>query len=97
MKKIVEYHRSLPDEKLGGLILTCANDKTPDAETLGILADSCLPAIAVQKDTADTDATLYKCFSNTKLQLYDRIKHKLIVDLFAEHFDAERFIRSFGL
>jgi len=97
VKKIIEYHRSLPDEKLGGLILTCANDQSPTAETIGLLANSCLPAIAVQKDTADTDATLYKCFSNTKLQLYDRIKHKLIVDLFAEHFDAERFIRSFGL
>jgi BioD-like phosphotransacetylase family protein len=97
VKRIIEYHRSLPDEKLGGLILTCANDQSPTAETIGLLANSCLPAIAVQKDTADTDATLYKCFSNTKLQLYDRIKHKLIVDLFAEHFDAERFIRAFGL
>jgi hypothetical protein len=97
VKKIIEYNRSLPDEKLGGLILTCANDQSPKAETVGLLANSCLPAIAVQKDTADTDATLYKCFSNTKLQLYDKMKHKLIVDLFAEHFDAERFIRTFGL
>ena len=97
VKKIIEYNHSLPDEKLGGLILTCANDQSPDAETIGLLAHSCLPAIAVQKDTADTDATLYKCFSNTKLQLYDRMKHKLIVDLFAEHFDAKRFIRAFGL
>ena len=79
VKKIIEYHRSLPDEKLGGLILTCANDQSPTAETIGLLANSCLPAIAVQKDTADTDATLYKCFSNTKLQLYDRIKHKIII------------------
>jgi len=97
VKKIVEYNHSLPDEKLGGLILTCANDQTPDANTIEVLANSCLPAIAVQKDTADTDATLYKCFNNTKLQLYDRMKHKLIVDLFAEHFDVERFIRTFGL
>jgi len=97
VKKIVEYNHSLPDEKLGGLILTCANDLTPDANTIEVLANSCLPAIAVQKDTADTDATLYKCFNNTKLQLYDRMKHKLIVDLFAEHFDVERFIRTFGL
>lgn len=97
VKKIIEYNRSLPDEKLGGLILTCADDQSPDAETIGLLAHSCLPAIAVQKDTADTDATLYKCFRNTKLQLYDQMKHKLIVDLFAEHFDAKRFIRAFGL
>jgi hypothetical protein len=97
VKRIIEYNRSLPNEKLGGLILTCADDQSPTAETTGLLTDSCLPAIAVQKDTADTDATLYKCFSNTKLQLYDRMKHRLIVDLFAEHFDAKRFIRAFGL
>ena len=97
VKKIIEYNHTLPDEKLGGLILTCADDRSPDADTLALLANSCLPAIAVRKDTADTDATLYKCFSNTKLQLYDRMKHRLIVDLFAEHFDAERFIRTFGL
>ncbi len=97
VKKIIEYNRSLPDEKLGGLILTCANDESPDANTIELLANSYLPAIAVPKDTADTDTTLYKCFSNTKLQLYDRMKHKLIVDLFAEHFDAKRFIRTFGL
>jgi hypothetical protein len=97
VKKIIEYNRSLPDQKLGGLIFTCANDQSPNAETIELLTDSCLPAIAVSKDTADTDATLYKCFRNTKLQLYDRMKHKLIVDLFEEHFDAKRFIRAFGL
>lgn len=97
VKKILEYNRSLPDEKLGGLILTCADDASPGSNTTELLANSCLPAIAVPKDTADTDATLYKCFSNTKLQLYDRMKHKLIVDLFSEHFDAKRFIRTFGL
>ncbi len=97
VKQIIEYNNALPDEKLGGLVLTCANDTMPDEETVGLLSQSCLPAIAVQQDTADTDAKLYKCFSNTKLQLYDKKKHQQIVDLFAEHFDTERFIRSYGL
>ncbi|MEA2068147.1 MAG: AAA family ATPase [Verrucomicrobiota bacterium] len=97
LKRIVEFNEGLTEEKLGGIILTCATEKMPDAETLGLLANSCLPAIAVRQDTADTDKTLYKCFSNTKLQLYDRKKHQLIVDLFAQHFDAERFIRAFGI
>jgi dethiobiotin synthetase len=97
VKRIVEFNQSLPEDKLGGIILTCATDKMPDAETMGLLANSCLPAIAVPQDTADADATLYKCFSNTKLQLYDKMKHHQIVDLFTEHFDAERFIRAFGL
>ena len=97
VKKIIEYNNSLPNDKLGGLILTCANNDSPNAETVALVADSCIPTIAVLKDTADTDATLYKCFSNTKLQLYDHMKHKLIVDFFAEHFDTERFIQTFGL
>jgi dethiobiotin synthetase len=97
LKRIIDFNEKLPEEKLGGVILTCANDKMPDARSLELLADSCLPAIAVLQDTADTDATLYKCFSNTKLQLYDKLKHQSIVKLFAEHFDAERFIRAYGL
>jgi dethiobiotin synthetase len=97
LKQIIEYNNALPDTKLGGIILTCATEKMPDAATKELLSNSCLPAIAVQQDTADTDATLYKCFSNTKLQLYDKKKHQLIVDLFASHFDARRFISAFNL
>jgi len=97
LRQIVEFSETLPEEKLGGIILTCATPEMPDSDAVNLLSQSCIPAIAVQQDTADTDQTLYKCFSNTKLQLYDTMKHQLIVDLFAEHFDAERFIRAFGL
>jgi BioD-like phosphotransacetylase family protein len=97
LKRIVDFNNTLPGEKLGGIILTCATATMPDAETIGLLSQSCIPAISVQKDTADTDKTLYKCFNNTKLQLYDHMKHKMIVDLFSEHFDAERLIRAYGL
>ncbi|MEI6891751.1 MAG: AAA family ATPase [Pontiella sp.] len=97
LKRIAEYNNSLSGEKLGGIIITCATDQRPDKESTQYLENSGLPCIAVWQDTADADALLYKCFSNTKLQLYDQLKHKSIVDLFEEHFDAERFIKSFGL
>lgn len=97
-KAVIDWNNRQPnDGKLGGVVLTCATEEMPDQASMNLLADSCLPAIAVIQDTADTDATLYKCFSNTKLQLYDKMKHRSIVDLFAEHFDAERFIKAFGL
>jgi BioD-like phosphotransacetylase family protein len=97
LKRIVDFNNTLVGEKLGGIIITCSNDKMPDQQSIEHLANSCLPCIAVKQDTADTDATLYKCFSNTKLQLYDQIKHASIVELFEQHFDAERFIKAFGL
>jgi BioD-like phosphotransacetylase family protein len=94
----VEHNDSLPaDEKLGGLILTCANDRMPDEKTMATLDNSGIPTISVSQDTAETDATFYKCFSNTKLQLYDKEKHRRIVSLFAEHFDTARFLQAFGL
>jgi BioD-like phosphotransacetylase family protein len=97
LAKLLEFNATLPKEKLGGIILTCADSRMPDAATLELLSQSKLPAIAVMQDTAECDAALYKCYTNTKLQLYDCMKYKLVVDLFKEHFDVERFIRSFGL
>ena len=97
LKKLIDFNRSLPEEKLGGIILTCATEDMPDASAMELLKDSGLPVIAVKQDTAESDALLYKCFNNTKLQLYDTMKHQLIVKLFEEHFDAKRFIRSFGI
>jgi BioD-like phosphotransacetylase family protein len=97
LKRIIDFNNTLPDEKLGGIILTCATDKMPDAAAEDWMGKSGIPTIAVTKDTADTDKTLYQCFSNTKLQLYDQQKHQQIIDLFAENFDAERFIRAYGL
>lgn len=97
LRKIVEFNETLTGEKLGGVILTCANENMPDPETLELLSNSCLPSIAVAKDTADTDMTLHKCFNNTKLQLYDKKKHQQIKDLFSEHFDAKRFFSAYGI
>jgi BioD-like phosphotransacetylase family protein len=97
LKRIIDFNKTLPEEKLGGIILTCATDTMPDEKSLKWLSESGIPTLSVSQDTADADMTLHKCFSNTKLQLYDIQKHQHIMDLFAEHFDAERFIRAFGL
>ncbi|HEY5652974.1 MAG TPA: AAA family ATPase [Pontiella sp.] len=97
LKRLIDYNHSLTDEKLGGIILTCATEKMPDPRSIELLANSCLPVIAVAQDSAEADATLYKCFNNTKLQLYDKIKHQHIVELFSEHFDIDRFAQGLGL
>ena len=97
LKRIIEYNNNLPGEKLGGIILTCSTDTMPDHKSKKLLTKSNTPAIAVRQGTADADMTLHKCFSNTKLQLYDIKKHQNIVNLFNEHFDAERFIKAYGL
>lgn len=98
LKRIIDFDATLPgSEKLGGIILTCATDRMPDATASAWLAQSGIPSLVVSQDTADTDMTLHKCFSNTKLQLYDIKKHQHIVQLFTEHFDVKRFIRTFEL
>jgi len=97
LKRIIEYNKTLGEEPLGGIILTCATDRMPDAKARKWLNKSSIPALIVPQDTADTDMTLHKCFNNTKLQLYDKKKHQQIIDLFAENFDSERFIQRYGL
>ena len=97
LKRIVNFNSKMPGEKLGGIILTCATEKMPDANILEWLSQSSIPCILVQQDTADTDKIIYKCFSNTKLQLYDKKKHARIIKLFEENFDTERFIRTYNL
>ena len=97
LKRVIEYNNALPDEKLGGVILTCATGDMPDSKAEKWLVKGDIPTISVEQDTADADMTLHKCFTNTKLQLYDQLKHQSIVELFTEHFDAERFIHTYGL
>ncbi|MEE9368219.1 MAG: AAA family ATPase [Pontiella sp.] len=97
LKRIIEFNKALPNEKLGGIILTCARDNMPDHKAEKWLVKSGIPTVVVEQDTAHADMTLHKCFSNTKLQLYDIKKHQHIVELFTESFDVEHFIKAFGL
>ena len=94
LKSIINYSKSLEDGSIGGIILTCATDDYPDSLTVEILSQTDIPVFSVQIDTAETDQVLYKCFRDTKIQLYDTKKHEMIVSLFENHFDAKRFIDS---
>ena len=97
LQRIVDFNRSLKTSPLGGIILTCSNEQMPDAKGIALIEASGLPTFAVPDDAGSVDQTLYKCFNNTKLQLYDQQKHVQIEKLFGNHFDAERFTRTIGL
>lgn len=95
LQRILDYSDSLKEDPIGGIILTCATEEYPDELTLQILSKTSVPVFSVEMDTADTDKILYKCFKNTKLQLYDANKHEMIIKLFEEHFDGERFLKTY--
>ncbi len=97
LKRILDFNEALSADKLGGIILTCANDEMPDATAVQWLEKSGLPTFSVTADAGEVDELLYACFRNTKLQLYDRQKHRQIEVLFRDHFDVNRFLRRFGL
>lgn len=97
LQRIIDFDRSLDGEHLGGIILNFANDSMPDEKAVAMITESGIPTLVVPDDAGAVDQTLYKCFINTKLQLYDRQKHCEIEALFAEHFDAKSFIQSIGL
>ncbi len=97
LRRIIDFNHSLRDQHLGGIILTCSNERMPDSTAVAMIQESGIPTIAVPEDAGAVDQILYKAFKNTKLQLYDRQKHQTIETLFADHFLAERFIRSLGL
>lgn len=97
LRRIIEFNDSLSGEKMGGIILSCSNNQMPGPKAIAMIEQSGIPTIAVPEDAGTIDQHLFKAFKNTKLQLYDRQKHAAIKQLFSEHFDAERFIRTLGL
>lgn len=97
LKCIIDFEQSRRDAPLGGIILNYAGTGMPDEKSIAMVEKSGIPTLIVPDDAGEVDKTLYKAFSNTKLQLYDRQKHSEIDSLFSEHFNAERFVRSIGL
>jgi BioD-like phosphotransacetylase family protein len=97
LKRVLDFDKTLGDERLGGLILTCSNENMPDSEAIQIIKESGLPVIAVRDNAGTADEKLYKCFRNTKIQIYDQKKHETIKDLFKEYFDTEYFLKQIGL
>ncbi|MDD4735914.1 MAG: AAA family ATPase [Kiritimatiellae bacterium] len=98
LRKILHYNATIPPERrIAGIILTCAQEVKRSRVQRQMLERSGIPTLFVTEDTTQTDAMLYKCFSNTKLQLYDSWKHEQILKLFEQYFDSEKFVRVFGL
>lgn len=98
LRMIVDYHQSqAPGQGLGGIILTCGKVTGLLEESRRQLEDSGIPALFVQEDTAETESVIRDCFENTKLQTFDSGKVKEIEDLFARHFDWEKFRDTLGL
>lgn len=97
LKRIIEFNASLGNEGLGGIILSCSNEHMPCEKAVAMIEASGIPTLAVPEDAGTIDQHVYKSFKNAKLQLYDQQKHAQIKNLFANHFDAERFIQTIGL
>jgi len=94
--KLLSYHRTLSKlDALGGLILTCGAMTPLDGDIENEIRESGIPCLFVQEDTASAEKIILDLFESTKLQLFDLEKVKTVERLFSEHFDMERFKRTF--
>lgn len=98
LNRIVQHHlREDVNNKLAGLILTCGSTIEIFPETRELIEKSNIPAIFVQDDTAAVESQLFDCFRNTKLQPYDHLKIKQLEEMFDNHFDVEKFFKTFDI
>jgi len=98
LMKILHYNDSLPEhDKIAGIIFTCTKVGIPLKDSIKAVVANRVPAIYVAEDTSSADEKLYKCIKNTKLQEYDFEKYEHIKKLFADNFDTEKFMSSFGI
>ncbi|MBN1646857.1 MAG: AAA family ATPase [Spirochaetales bacterium] len=104
INNLIKYNRQHFSRKeysgmhgIGGIILTCGDSFSLDKPLKKALAESGIPTLIVQTDTATAEKIILNCFENTKLQLYDAYKIHEIHDLFENHFDIEKFIDTFKL
>ena len=109
LARLIDYHLLLlsscdeEDEEcfgnsgLAGIIISCGDTTTISSETKERILEAGVPALFVSEDTAKTEKIILKAFENTKMQLYDTIKHDEIVSLFEEHFEYDKFLECFGL
>jgi dethiobiotin synthetase len=96
ISRILEYSASLP-EPLHGIVLTCGGETLPDDSLYGEIERSGIPGLVVLEDTATTEARILETYENTKLQIYDADKYREIRTMFAEHFEFEKFLETFGI
>jgi hypothetical protein len=95
---ILEHNGRQPAERrIAGIIFTSTKETMQLDESIEAVTTHGVPALYVPDDTHTADEKVYGCIKNTKLQPYDEKKNAQIVDLFAEHFRTESFLRAFDL
>ncbi|MCK4543530.1 MAG: AAA family ATPase [Spirochaetales bacterium] len=82
---------------LGGLILTCGESTPLWPEIESQIRESGIPAIYVQEDTAIAEQKIFDAYTNTKIQIFDEEKIRLVNKLFEDHLDFDKFIDTFNL
>ena len=98
--KLLSYQRALKrsyERSIGGIVLTCGKTTPLDPEIEDQIAESGIPAIYVQEDTATAEEKIIEVFENTKIQVYDKLKHDKIKELFESHFDLDLFLDAMEL
>ena len=98
LEMILEHNARQPaDRRIAGIVFTSTKETMRLDESIDTVTNHGVPALYVPDDTHTADEKVYGCIKNTKLQPYDEKKNAQIVDLFAEHFRTESFLRSFDL
>lgn len=98
LQKVLDFNAKQPEDgKIAGIIFTCAKVGLRLKESIKQVVEHRVPGLYVAEDTSSADEKLYKCIKNTKLQQYDSKKHEQIEQLFNDHFDIERFLKTFGV
>jgi hypothetical protein len=98
--KLLSHQRALKrsqERPIGGLVLTCGKTTPLDPEIEEQIAESGIPAVYVQEDTATAEEKIIEVFENTKIQVYDTLKHEKIKELFENHFDLDLFLDAMEL
>jgi hypothetical protein len=100
-RALLKYNKRLRGDSrsrgLGGLIITSGTYNDLDQRVASDLGRAGFPTLYVPEHTAVAEERLLGIFENTKLQIYDADKIRQIEALFAEHFDMDRFMDSFGI
>lgn len=98
LRMILEYNARQPENRrIAGIVFTSTKKRAPLEESVEAVKRFGVPALFVPDDTHSADEKVYTCIQSTKLQSYDADKSAQIVDLFAQHFDTERFLRAWDL
>ncbi|MFP4563496.1 MAG: AAA family ATPase [Spirochaetia bacterium] len=98
--KLLSYQRALKkssERAIGGIVLTCGETTPLDPEIEDQIAESGIPALYVQEDTAAAEEKIIEVFENTKIQVYDKLKHEKIKELFENHFDLDLFLDALDI